>query len=297
MNSPSNRRRGNASVRKAGNLPKRHNGPSQTGKAFPKTETAKTAKYQMHERDREQLHKVEAKYLKPTPQEVAVFKVRSSWPSHSCRVDRITNNGCIKADIIIAGKHLTPSGLEEPGAFNAIRKAHQVYVDYIDESDTIIVSAESISQLKDAVKAVQWLIHDRRLSHDLPATSFIIQKPLEAHDQTPISVVLGRRPCSIGAQKSMPDSADMSRIANNLVEPLRRDIVTSAERLMGIGKQLRARINFGRVNIRQKKKGLGNELSHTSFADFMKACSIRGGAGLATRCVCSIGIKSCSWLT
>jgi hypothetical protein len=285
MNSPSNRRQGNASVRKAGNLAKRHNGQSQTGKAFPKTETAKTAKYQMHERDRVELHKAEAKYLKATPQGAAVFKVRSSWPSHSCRVHRIINNGCLEAHVPIANKHLTPSGLEEPGAFNAICKAHQVYVDYIGGLNNIIVSAESMTQLRDAVKAVNWLIHDMRLSHDLPATSFIIQKPLEANDRTPISVVLGGRPCSIGVQKSMPDSADMCRIANSLVEPLRRDIVTSAERLMGIGKQLRVRINFGRVNIRQKKRGLGNELSYTSFADFMKACSIRGGAGLATRCV------------
>ncbi|CAM1507334.1 Fc.00g069750.m01.CDS01 [Cosmosporella sp. VM-42] len=233
---------------------------SQPGlKTFPKGETMKTAKYMM-DTSRQQARRAEdEEYMGPPPADPSL----------------------IQAVLVLPGKHLLPRGLDEPGALNDIRRSYQVYITRVDDKPNVLdVRCKSISGLQKAVKAINWAIHDLRLSNDHPAVRFLLQEPTNAASEGNIRIEMGKRPYYLVKSSTIANNASAMDMH---VPRLAVDLRIAAETLMALTKHMKMRVTFGQLILRQKKRNSQDVLTKDGFAKLLNAHSVRGGAGLETR--------------
>ena len=176
--------------------------------------------------------------------------------------------------MVIPGKHLLPRGLDEPSALHDIRRTHKVYITNI-KPNILDIQCDSISRLQQAVKAINWAIHDMRLSNDHPTIRFLLQKPTNAFDGGMIKTELGSRPYFISKTTALVDN---SSAMDDHIPQLTKDFLNSARTLTTLNKDLNMRIIFGHLKLRLKKKGSKDEIPKEQFAKLLNVYSMRGGA-------------------
>lgn len=173
---------------------------------------------------------------------------------------------------------MIPRGLDSPIAMDGIRKSHKVWITRV-KSNVFDIHSDSITRLQEATQAINWEIHALRLSNKHHNTEFFVQDPARAYENALIRVSLGSRPCLTPS----PDGpCDMLTPQKACLRQLRPYLNPSAAVLNALGSSLKMRVNFGRVNVRQRKRGLADELNYNAFGDMIKAYSARGGADLDT---------------
>lgn len=149
-----------------------------------------------------------------------------------------------------------------------------------------LVQTETMANLRAAVKAFYWTLHDLRLSSERPGTKYLVQTPIyTSASEEPVEVVLGKRPVVKLPSDSRDDVWDGAVIVNTLTKNIVPDLLVSTEVIMGLGKELFMRVHIGRLKIWQKKDGLGDKLSYSEFGQLMKTYATRGGASLNTEYV------------
>lgn len=174
---------------------------------------------------------------------------------------------------------MLPRGLEEPSALNDICKKNEVWIKRV-QPNVFEVRSSNIRRLQEAIKDINWAIHDMRLSNEYLTTRFLVQEPTKAHKDGLVRVELNSRPHVPTAKGNVGDTAPVAR---DLCQQLQSSLVPSTEILRSLGALLRMRINFGRLEVRQRKKGLGDKMSYADFCKMVPQYSIRGGASLKTR--------------
>ncbi|KAI5462981.1 hypothetical protein BGZ63DRAFT_412686 [Mariannaea sp. PMI_226] len=185
----------------------------------------------------------------------------------------------IQARLVIPGKQMLPAGLDEPGALDDIRKMYQAYITFM-EPNVLDIQCKSISQLQQAVHAINWALHDMRRSVELPPVKFFVQQPAKASINDMVRVVIGCRP-QFTSHLSMPSNNILA--LEKCLPKMSTDIASSADNLMALNKQLKMRVNFGCLNIRARNTKGRDEISYHEFVKLMDMYSIRGGASLRTR--------------
>lgn len=141
-----------------------------------------------------------------------------------------------------------------------------------------------MTNLQEALKALNRVIHDLRLAETHTSCRFLIQPPSRVSSDAKISLILDSRPV-VTDRARVSDDPENAGMASSFALQMGSGILNAAETLMGLGKDLRMRINFGRFNVRQKKKGTGSEFTYAEFADIMEPYAVRGAraAGLGTK--------------
>ena len=173
---------------------------------------------------------------------------------------------------------MLPPGLDNPAALDVIRKKHKVWITRV-QPNVLELQGDNIRRLQEAMKELNWLLHDMRLSGGHPTTLFLAQQPVSAPDGAVVRVNINTRP----RLESMSDiTANNLKVAQDLFNQLDADFVPSMDALRGLGADLKMRVNFGRLQVRTRK-GLGNEMTFADFAKMVSGYSVRGGAVLDTR--------------
>lgn len=175
---------------------------------------------------------------------------------------------------------MLPSGLDNPVLLDNLRRTLRVWITQ-PEPNRFDISANSMLKLQEAVRGINWAIHDLRLASGRLITRFIVQKPLCVDDSALVVVELGARPRVATVEKG--PSLGLGPIALDIFCRLSSNIAPSMDKLASIGTGLLMRVNFGHLEVRKRKKGLGSEMSYPSFTDMVQQYSTRGGAGLKTR--------------
>ncbi|RCI11553.1 hypothetical protein L249_7349 [Ophiocordyceps polyrhachis-furcata BCC 54312] len=220
-----------------------------------------TAKSQMDAKRQTAQMAAQEEYLKPPPENL---------------VDSL-----IEASLVIPGKHMLPRGLDSIASFDDICQRNKVWIKLSDRN-IIEVRADNIKRLQNAMREINWLIHDMRLSSENLITRFLVQKPVNPnleHD-TGISVKLNSRPTSTMNSPSLVSVAPP--LAYDNFTKLRGILEMSAHILKALRTGLRMRVNFGRFEIRQRKRGVGDTMTYPCFEEMVALYSKRGGAGMHT---------------
>ncbi|KND90344.1 hypothetical protein TOPH_04933 [Tolypocladium ophioglossoides CBS 100239] len=226
-------------------------------KAFAKIGAMETAKSQMHAMRQASTAAAEEGHLRAPPPDPSL----------------------IQASLVIPGQHMLPRGLDNPAALDDIRKKHKVWITRV-QPNVLELRGESIRRLQEAMSEINWALHDMRLSGGNPTTRFLAQKPVNVPDSAVVRVDVNTRP-HVATMKRIP--GDTLPAALDIFHQLHPGLVPSMDVLRGLGTELKMRVNFGRLQVRMRKKGLGNEMTYTNFAKMMPGYSVRGGAGLDTR--------------
>lgn len=174
---------------------------------------------------------------------------------------------------------MLPRGLENPAALDAIRKKHKVWITRV-QPNVLELRCENIRRLQEAMNEINWVLHDMRISGGNPTTRFLAQKPVNVPDSAVVRVDVNTRP-HVETVKRI--TGDALPVALELFHQLYTGFVPSMDVLRGLGTDLKMRVNFGRLHLRTRKKGLGNEMTYADFAEMVPGYSVRGGAVLETR--------------
>lgn len=174
---------------------------------------------------------------------------------------------------------MLPRGLDDPTGLDDIRKKHQVWITRM-QPNMLEVRSEHIQQLQEAIKAINWCIHDMRLSSENLTTRFLVQTPANAPKGALVKVELNSRPVVSTAQGT---GGDVVPVAMELCQQLKDSLVPSTDILRALSTNLKMRVNFGRLEVRQRKKGLGQNMSYADFSKMVPQYSMRGGASLISR--------------
>jgi hypothetical protein len=164
-----------------------------------------------------------------------------------------------------------------------IRTEHEVWIRY-DEPTAFDISSRSMTNLQEAMKALNQLIHDLRLLEGHTSSRFLVQPPSRVSSDAKICLELEARP-TLEDRGNVSTDPDNGCVVDSFVRQMGPTISAAAETLTGLGKNLQMRINFGRLNVRGKKKGIGSVFTYAEFRDVMKAYSVQGprGAYLGTK--------------
>ncbi|KAG5926492.1 hypothetical protein E4U42_003266 [Claviceps africana] len=190
--------------------------------------------------------------------------------------------------IVLPGKHMLLPELFEPVCFDAIRKAHGVWI--VQEKPNIIrIHSRNFSNLLEAFHEINWTIHDLRNAQHHVSSLFLVQVPMNG--ECSIIVNLDQRPQASPRTYSEQLIAVQgnSHIVHGLMKELGPSFLSSADALQGRPEQiLQMRVDFGHVVIRRRKKitqknGKENEMHYTDFAKMTSQYGKRGGAEFEER--------------
>ncbi|KAJ6445563.1 Alternative oxidase [Purpureocillium lavendulum] len=184
----------------------------------------------------------------------------------------------IHVSLVIPGNRMLPQALEDPDALNDICVKHKLWITR-PQSSVFDLRGRDIRQLQEAVKALNWAIHDMRLSNEASTTRFLAQRLSRHGHDTVVNVELNSRPVVKAISKERPSSL---ATASDLSQQLSPSLVSSANILRLLTTNLRMRVNFGHLHVRTRKKGLGSNMPYPDFAAMVPQYSNRGGAGLIT---------------
>ncbi|KAF4451341.1 hypothetical protein FALBO_16346 [Fusarium albosuccineum] len=239
--------------------------------ASTKKDHMPTAKSMYQDRE-EKVRRVEdEEFLGPPPADKNLIQV-SFQPTR--RTFAASADRSVKATHIIPGKHLLPSGLDEPEALDGIRRKHRVYITRL-QPNVLDIRCESMLHLQQALEAINLAIRDMRLSNEHSAVRYLVQRPTNAIISDMIRAELGTRPQFISLS---PRLVSNKSSMNHHLQQLAVDMMSSAESLMSLNKSVRLRVNFGHLIIGKRKKGAGGEMSYDDFVKLMGMYSVRGGA-------------------
>ena len=158
---------------------------------------------------------------------------------------------------------------------------------YITRDETkpnvMMVHGRVTSSVREAVIAIQWMIHNLRLSGEDDAALFLAQERLSPGDKRVVRVLVGSRPSVDQADEALATAPDNEHIVTGLWEQLGPRLADKAHVLMGCGKDLHMRFNFGRLNIRRKEKKNGDEFTHEEFQTLLRPYGVRGNGYLGKR--------------
>ncbi|UKZ52218.1 hypothetical protein TrVGV298_005993 [Trichoderma virens] len=187
----------------------------------------------------------------------------------------------IRARYVLASHwEVYPSEIDDPDVLNEICKQHQVWITRIEETKAWDVYSESSAGLQEAIHAINQTVHDLRLQKELLAPVLVVQKSSRVTEDTRISVKPNSRP---EVMTPLSGSSDVLRTAASLLQTLRPHLINSTECAMSVDSELRMRVNFGRLKVFVRHKGIGNVLTYDECMDAAKSFSIRGGIGLHDR--------------
>ncbi|KPM39983.1 hypothetical protein AK830_g6568 [Neonectria ditissima] len=175
-------------------------------------------------------------------------------------------------------KHMLPAGLSEPGALDDVRKAYKVYI--VVQSNIIDIRCESMLRLQQALHAVNWAIHDMRLSNEHPPIHFLVQEPTNASTDDMVRVEIGSRPRFVSQQQTL--ESNQSAMDKHLAR-LAAEITSTADTLMALNKAMKMRVNFGHLDVRARNTRGRDEIPHDEFVRLLDMYSVRGGASLETK--------------
>ncbi|KAM5356303.1 hypothetical protein ACJ41O_002949 [Fusarium nematophilum] len=184
----------------------------------------------------------------------------------------------IQLSHVLPGEHLLPTGLDEPGALDSIRRTYKVYITRV-KPNVFDIRCDSISRLQQALHAINWAIRDMRLSNEHSTVQFLVQKPTNALSIDMIRAGLSKRPHFISRSPHLVSNASAM---DDHLQQLASTLSSSAEGLMALNKSLKLRVNFGHLSIEKRKKGSQDEIAYDDFVKLMSTYSIRGGASFET---------------
>lgn len=157
-----------------------------------------------------------------------------------------------------------------------IRLSKEMWITKV-KANVIDLRTYSLANMKEGLKKINWVIHDMRLSSNHPMTRFFVQEPIKAGPEALIKFKVRSRP--IINNTDLVSSSIYMALESHVCQ-LGSLLVPASDNLMALDKYLRMRVNFGSLDVRQKKKGIGEEFTYDKFADVIKVYSLRGGASL-----------------
>lgn len=175
-----------------------------------------------------------------------------------------------------------PRALEDPKSLDDLRLRYKIWITF-EKPHVLTIYGQTPAKLQEALAAIHWFIHDMRLTNEQDIARFVVQERSASPDNRPVRVLVGRRPCVVGETTGITKLVDEQKVPDTLWEDLGADLSTKAESLMGLGKDLHMRVNFGRLNVRRKEKGNPDEFTHQQFRKLLEPYGRRGNASLGKR--------------
>lgn len=177
--------------------------------------------------------------------------------------------------------NLPPNIGDIPGIDNIRRKG--VYITRA-KPNVIDIRGYSKPLFMNAFQSINWVLRDMRLSSDRLLTRFYVQPQVHGGN-SPVNMPLGGRPAVASPVNSLVDTeiTDISTALACHTAKFAARLEAAAESLMSIGKELALRVDFGQLEIRQKRKGGKDEISYDELEKVLAEYSRRGGASLNSR--------------
>lgn len=180
---------------------------------------------------------------------------------------------------MIAGDHLVPEGLDM-AVLDGITAKNSVWITR-PEHNVFDLSSWTICNLREAVKELNWIIHDLRLSSTSFTNSLMIQKHFKDDNEVQISFDPDSR-ATVLDLGSAPSNADTDVVAmvGQLLPKMGRDIQSAAKELMALRQKLSMRVNFGRLVVPQKEMAIGDIFDYSRLSEVLEACNAEDQATL-----------------
>lgn len=176
-----------------------------------------------------------------------------------------------QASLVVPARHMLPRALDDDTILDEIRIKHKVWITRTKPAIFDLCS-DNMRALQDAVKAINWMLHDIRLSGGDTHARFLAQMPASDTPATIVQVRLNERPVV-----RWPADARVNALAaaRHHVEQLCSAFVPSMEAVRDLPRELKMRVNFGLVKVRSRAKGLGSDMSYATFAEMLEQDSSR----------------------
>lgn len=180
--------------------------------------------------------------------------------------------------LVIPGEHLVPKALHDLRVLDDVRKAHSVWITRDPEAETCLdIHAGNVTALQTALQAINWKIHNMRLSEESLTTQYFVQPASTAAAE--VLFETEKRPVlKCGTKHDGYPSHAIDSLSGQLCKQLPQSFKT----LVALP-CLSMNISFGHLRILAKKKSTGRELSFIDFEAAMRQYSSRGrGAAIQT---------------
>ncbi|OAA39669.1 hypothetical protein NOR_06089 [Metarhizium rileyi] len=228
-------------------------------KKFAVAPTMPSIKSKMDDRRRNNDVTTEAQYLLPPPD----------------------GENLLEAVLILPENYMLSRELTEPSSLDAIKTENEIWIKIIQDKPNVLhIYSRTALCLQEGFKAVNQAIHDMCLTRQNESTRFLVQMPVRAGPDSSIIVELDSRP---RVEQHHSTTVGAAEVADNVVKQLGPSFSTSTTALQTIKKSLHMRVDFGLINIRRRKRGVGNTMSYSDFTEMALKYGTKGGAELNTR--------------
>ena len=178
---------------------------------------------------------------------------------------------------------MIPERLRDPSALQPIADKYAVQISQ-PQPNIIHVQAKAIQPLQQALREINWAVHDFRRSNEPLDGRYVVQPPLRTTKEALVTVEVGQRP-NIDKVASSTATTAIASAVDFYKEALVGALTPATEAVRSLDKDVRMRAYFGQTRINQRKKGMAEHVSYPEFRTMMKQLSRREGVHLETRYV------------
>jgi hypothetical protein len=130
--------------------------------------------------------------------------------------------------------------------------------------------------LRSAMRGMHSLLHDMRLTNDVPLVRYFVQGPTKVPDDALVKFVANSRPRV--SDTSSTANGSLVAALDSLLLRIGTSIQPAAESLMALSKHLQMRVSFGQLCVRHVKRGTADSLTYDELPTVLDVYSTRGGA-------------------
>ena len=178
---------------------------------------------------------------------------------------------------MIPGEHRLPLGLDNDAAFDNIRISSKIWITRV-EPHVFDIHSRSMTGLRTGMDGINAILHDMRLTNDVPLVRYFVQVPTKVKGDSLVKFKSESRPQVV--ESSTVSQTSSSKALDSLMIRLGTRIQPAAESLLALSQDLKMRVNFGKLYVRDVKRGTGEHLNYAELEDTLSPYSTRGGADL-----------------
>lgn len=173
-----------------------------------------------------------------------------------------------------------PNGLDKDAVFNRVRRSRRVWIVRPgNEPNVLDLYSEDLNNIKRAVQDINWLIVKMIMQSKQTPDRYFLQWPIDPQTADLVGIA-GLRPSVRHGDGSLePAEYELKPDFSSLDGDLPLAVAT----LHDEQESLKMRVNFGHLQLRQKKSGMADEISFPDFEKLMGLYARRGGAGFEPR--------------
>jgi hypothetical protein len=173
---------------------------------------------------------------------------------------------------------VVPRALDSLDSLNDTRRNKAVWITRV-ERDAIDIHAESMKTLREALKEINWFVHDILREERSQYPRVFLQAPTQATDQSRISLSASRPRVKDPAHLTSDVAIAVTKVARSLAA----EVVANVDAVLSGAKEMEMRASFGLIRLENTRSSLGRNVSYGDLERLLKIYCQRGGTKFESR--------------